>query len=255
MTIPIDYNQTLISPKNLRTAEAYWTYIATTNGESVILPDGRCDVIFRLHKNYPKKIIPVITGPSTKAYRIRQEVGDVWMGIRMRPSNGVLLWNERLEMAVDTVSRGKDALRLLPQLANIDPEQITKKNLGNLLSDLFDCSTINESVDTQNKTIDLIHTSGGRLTVKSLSSLVGFSARHLNRLFIRSVGISIKKYSRLVQFHRSLRLIQEEGLQIAEAAFESGYSDQAHMTRTFQHIGGFSPSKIPLGLTIPELFN
>jgi len=38
---------------------------------------------------------------------------------------------------------------------------------------------------------------------------------------------------------------------LAEAALESGFADQAHMTRTFRAITGFSPSSY-LALTRPE---
>lgn len=49
----------------------------------------------------------------------------------------------------------------------------------------------------------------------------------------------------VIQFHRAIRLIRDVGLDPATAALEAGYADQAHMTRVFRKLGGFTPARVP----------
>lgn len=101
--------------------------------------------------------------------------------------------------------------------------------------------------------IDILHASGGRLRIDALAKFVACTARHLNRLFRRNVGLSAKTYAQLIQFHRTLKLITSGNVPITAAAFEGGYSDHAHMARTFRRFGGFTPSGIPADLSLPHI--
>jgi transcriptional regulator GlxA family with amidase domain len=102
--------------------------------------------------------------------------------------------------------------------------------------------------------LDALHVSGGRRRIDELSKYAGCTTRQLNRMFRSNVGLSAKTYAQLVQFHRTLKLIQCERLSITVAAFEGGYADQAHLTRAFQRFGGFTPSNVPHDLSLPMLF-
>ncbi|WP_420809871.1 helix-turn-helix domain-containing protein [Donghicola eburneus] len=115
----------------------------------------------------------------------------------------------------------------------------------------------NSAADSSKLThaIDVIHSTGGRVRVENLSCIVGCSPRHLNRLFCGNVGVRVKSYIQLAQFHRTLRLICSGGITLSQAAYEGGYADHAHMTRAFQAFGGFSPSAIPENLHLPGVFH
>ena len=95
-----------------------------------MLPDGRCDIILRSNADDAGSVIPVITGPSTQAYRVEYAVGDQWHGIRLRPEHGAALWKRDLNTAVDTVLRGHDAKRFLPALSVFDDDSKSISELG-----------------------------------------------------------------------------------------------------------------------------
>jgi AraC-like DNA-binding protein len=234
--------------------EACWSFKATEAGEQVVLPDGRCDLIIRYNMNHDSGFMPIVTGPATRPYTVSFVEGDSWVGIRLRPDFGRLLWKSKIVDAADNAARGDEALLLIPELAQFDnkstPETFLASvianrvaHFSNLLQDKYTLPALN-----------MIHVSGGRLGLNQLAMHAGCSPRHLNRLFKTSVGLQVKTYAQLVQFHRTLAFVQNEQMPITAASFEGGYSDHAHLTRSFRRFGGIVPSKIPNALTLPRLF-
>jgi len=187
----------------------------------------------------------VITGPATRPYSVTFQPGDTWIGVRLRPEYGVTLWRERLKTAQDTVLRGEDAANLIPELCKATGSE-------DLSAVIKGRTPVAES--RLPRLIDAIHASGGRIRIERLATFAGWSARHLNRVFRDKIGLSVKTYAQLVQFHRTLKLIRLGGLALPAAAYEGGYADQAHLTRAFRRFGGFTPSALPKEISLPTLF-
>ena len=216
------------------------------------MPDGRCDIILRYNTYGSGSPIPVITGPATQPYTVGYDAGDSWLGMRLRPGKGVTLWQQRITSAANTVLRGEDALELLPWLAELKGRYSTL----NILAAALEAKTTGHFTDHRlSLALDILHTSGGRIRIEKLATYVGCTSRHLNRIFRSNTGLSAKTYAQLLQFHRTLKLIQHEHLSIADAAFEGGYADHAHLSRAFQCFGGFTPSSVPRDLSLPTLFS
>ena len=245
--IPVGYHEVINTPKTARQAGAVWSFAAQTAGSAVVLPDGRCDIILRSQSN---DVIPIITGPATRPYRVTFQRGDQWVGIRLRPEHGALLWQLKLQNAPDAVLRGQDAIAHMPGLSALKTPEVAAKRLSALLS-WEQTSQVNPRL---RQAVDVMHTAGGRLGINALAAHIGCSTRHLNRMFRGHIGLDAKTYAQIVQFHRALKLITGGQLAITAAAAECGYADQAHMTRAFRRFGGFTPSTIPPDLSVPGLF-
>lgn len=205
----------------------------------------------RFNHQVSDQSIPIVTGPATQPYTVNYTAGDTWLGIRFRPQNAAVLWQRRIESAADTVLRGEDALTLVPELGDVRDGVVTMDNLLQSLERQAPCP----AESRLSHALDVLHVSGGRIRIDKLAQLVGCTTRQLNREFNKNIGLSTKTYTQLVKFHRTLKLVHAERLSISDAAFEGGYSDHAHLTRTFQRFGGFSPSKIPQNLALPTLLS
>jgi AraC-like DNA-binding protein len=71
----------------------------------------------------------------------------------------------------------------------------------------------------------------------------GYSHRTFIALFCRSVGLTPKRYSRVLRFQRALRqLAGPGGSSCADVAMAVGYSDQSHFNREFREFGGVTPT-------------
>lgn len=78
--------------------------------------------------------------------------------------------------------------------------------------------------------------------VGDMAQAACLSAKQFNRLFADFVGMTPKRYLRLHRFHDALRRMKTGRLSLVETAWQSGYYDQAHMTREFKDLSGFAPS-------------
>lgn len=78
------------------------------------------------------------------------------------------------------------------------------------------------------------------LSLEELARIAGVSVFHLERSFTRAVGVPIHRYQQLIRLHRAMQLIRL-GESLAEVAATCGFADQAHMTRTFRRLHGWTP--------------
>jgi len=82
-------------------------------------------------------------------------------------------------------------------------------------------------------------------SLADLATHLRVSPYHLSRLFRRDIGLSFRRW-RLWQ--RTLRTfgVVLAGMDLASAAVEGGFSDQAHFTRTCRRLVGRSPAELLL---------
>ncbi|PIB78760.1 AraC family transcriptional regulator [Mycobacterium celatum] len=92
----------------------------------------------------------------------------------------------------------------------------------------------------------LLERTQGRMSVGALADRVGVSTRYLTTLFQREVGRSPKTVSMLMRFqHASARIAASARtygrVDLAAVAADTGYCDQAHLTREFVRFAGAPP--------------
>lgn len=92
--------------------------------------------------------------------------------------------------------------------------------------------------------LNLINRSRGKITIKELASEACLGRRQLERTFSTFIGLSPKKFLRIVRFQNAI----QSRLQCSETSFTDiyttcGYYDQAHMIEDFQSFTGWSPKK------------
>jgi AraC-like DNA-binding protein len=80
-----------------------------------------------------------------------------------------------------------------------------------------------------------------RQRVERLAAEIGFSERQLRRRFHASVGYGPKTLQRILRLRRFLRG-DRRGL--ARAAYEAGFSDQAHLARECLRLTGLPPGRL-----------
>ena len=81
-------------------------------------------------------------------------------------------------------------------------------------------------------------------SVEAAAADLGVSRRTLERVLLRHTGRAPVFWSQLARARAAARLLVT-GTRPVDAAFESGYSDQAHMTRSVQRWFGLPPREIP----------
>jgi AraC-like DNA-binding protein len=82
----------------------------------------------------------------------------------------------------------------------------------------------------------------GAVPVASLAEEVGWSRRHLAARFREHVGLPPKALARILRFERAAERLRR-GSDLAGAALDSGYYDQAHFNRDFKAFAGVTPTQ------------
>jgi AraC-like DNA-binding protein len=93
--------------------------------------------------------------------------------------------------------------------------------------------------------VERIRTDRDLVTVDRLSSVSGLHTRPLQRLFRDHVGASPKIVIRRYRLQEAAeRITKGVAPRFTELAAELGYADQAHFTRDFRAVTGFTPSAL-----------
>jgi len=86
-----------------------------------------------------------------------------------------------------------------------------------------------------------IERSAGTASIGALREEAGLSKNRLASAFRDQIGLAPKVYARIFRFQRLLSLIHAGAPSLAEAALDTGYYDQPHMTADFRELSGMAP--------------
>ena len=234
-----------------RYAEALWTYAHRAGDSGVILPDGRCDIILRFTRGAiggVDDVVPIVAGPSTRAHVARLDHHLGYVGIRLRLEYARLYLGAHLAGMTDGVLEGPDAIKIVPRIeACLEPAGSARALSIRLRRVVADLAEAGAPAGRRVRAIfDALHAGGGRLSVADLASITGVDERTIRRDVKDHCGLGPKVLARVLQFRRAVRLFRAGGGNGAsDIALEAGYSDQAHMIRSFRDFGGFTPSRMP----------
>ena len=79
-------------------------------------------------------------------------------------------------------------------------------------------------------------------TVADVSRAIGWSRRWLSHTFAEQVGITPKRYCRLIRFQQVVQeIVSEQSVDWAGMALAGGFCDQAHLIHEFRAFSGLSP--------------
>lgn len=82
------------------------------------------------------------------------------------------------------------------------------------------------------------------ITIHDLSDHLSYSPSHLTRSFTRAVGVSPIRYLASWRLHEAKRLLISEGLDVAEACYEVGYTSVGTFSRRFVRDVGLPPASL-----------
>lgn len=73
--------------------------------------------------------------------------------------------------------------------------------------------------------------------------LPDLSSRSIQRRVLRTTGLTYNTIRQIERARQAVILLQE-GISILDTVFQTGYADQAHLTRSFKHFIGKTPAQI-----------
>lgn len=85
--------------------------------------------------------------------------------------------------------------------------------------------------------------SENHVSVGEIAADVELSESRFSHLFTEQVGVSVRRYQLWIRLRDAIHLLAN-GTSLTETAHEAGFSDSAHLTRTFRQMLGIAPSAL-----------
>lgn len=120
-----------------------------------------------------------------------------------------------------------------------NPDLIEKSH--QLLNDLFSETSYKDILQIRNF-YNQFRWNDDTCSIKEYCQEIKTNYSTLNRNFIKIVGISTKKFERLIKFRKSLCNLIGTNDSLTSIALTSGYFDQAHFIREFKKFSNHTPS-------------
>ena len=207
--------------------ERVWRSWSTSGGPFVSVATSNLEIVI---SRVSGRAVATVRGPETRPSIVECPADGAWVAIRFRP--GVYL----RELPTASLRDGRSLHRPLASdgrfpLLGADWEPPTFENAEAFVSRLVRSGALarDEAVEA---TLDV-----GDLA---------FSPRSVQRRFLRATGMSFARV-RQIQKARQAAVMLRNGASILDAAFDAGYFDQAHLTRSLKAFIGVTPAAIARG--------
>ena len=99
-------------------------------------------------------------------------------------------------------------------------------------------------IDYIEKALQIIEDKKGHIIINELVDNINIGKRQFDRKFQEVVGISPKSYSKIVQLHYIITLMQSKKYaSIQDLSYQTEFYDQAHFANRFKELTGFTPNE------------
>jgi AraC-like DNA-binding protein len=212
-------------------------WVRRGDGNAVrVLPDGCADIIWRSDQG------AIVAGPDTAAWVSNPRPGELIVGARLLPGAGGAALGVPLS-ALRNQRVGLDELGL-----DQDAQLAGDARPGEALRWLVGITTARVGAGPPDRAVQaaVLRLLDPLQRVERLADDLGFSERQLRRRFHAGVGYGPKTLQRVLRLRRFLARARTRAgeLDLAGAAFESGYADQPHLARECRALTGLSPRQL-----------
>jgi AraC-like DNA-binding protein len=203
-----------------------------------ILPDGCADIM--VCDDFP----PTVAGPDAVTRHVRLREGAVITGIRLRPGASRAVFGCPAEKLVSLSVRLAD---LAPGAQLLHRQLHMAGTLRERLALLEGWVRLAlERVTAQDRAVvDACRKLGrdSQLAIADVAREFDWNVRMIHRQFLAACGYSPKHFQRIMRVQQVLRgAARARAPRLGDLAADAGYADQAHMTRDFRAITGFTPA-------------
>jgi AraC-like DNA-binding protein len=221
-----------------------------------IVPDGCCEIVLNFADRF-RRVHPSGSGRESTLQPEFLVAGQLEGPLAIAPTGVVDLLGIRFEPAgifpflrfslreiagsqpdLADVSKRFSRTCESANLAGIEPPARVKR-VQEALVECVDGRSVNWTIAECARRIERCHQ---LIPISELASDVDLSVRQLERRFADEVGMSPKRFARIVRFRRVIRRLNDpRPFRWADAAVDFGFFDQPHLIREFRAFTGRSP--------------
>lgn len=225
---------------------SYWAFSVPEDApmpyDHRVVPDGMISFAY-IRSRYFESVSFV--GPRTEALNPPTRPGDSVWGIRFHP--GVVKGLFGVSPAALRDQYG-DARTVFPDFAGTLFDRLKTVSGPEAAAGVFD-ELLSKVVKEKEFRPDPLTPAIWRVgeteqTVSAIALAAGLSERQFRRRFIELVGLTPKEFALIRRLRRSAVKLVEDSLSLADIAAETGYADQAHLSRDVARMMGVTPTSL-----------
>lgn len=221
----------------------YWEITTNQNNQDyLIIPDGCVDLVVKCCSQPKVFLSPSLIHPNI----INLGETDIWFGIRFKPGILPSMLNINLseleqKMILFADVAAKWSKELEEQLATTTTFQERINTSNQILLNL----KLGEGIELNQKVAAVLYAvyeSKGSLVLKNqISQTIPMSNRQIRRLFHQHIGLSPKKFTRIV---RCQNFLNELKINHKSKSYYETYFDQAHMIKEIKDMTQLTPKQL-----------
>ena len=236
----------------------YWHFELNPNSQTIhterVIPSGELQIIFHyrtpfreVNKQNQNLIQPqcLICGQQTEYKDITTSPGSVGMlavvffpyAFRAFFPNPV---GEFTNQSISLINFFQAETKELQE--RIIEENSTHSRILLIENFLLNRLSIPNSFSITREAVNIIIKMNGQLAVSETAGKLNISKRQFERIFLTNVGISPKKFGRIIRFNNSIELFRKVE-PLTKLAHEAGFFDQSHLVHDFREFSGLSPKE------------
>ena len=226
---------------------------APAGAVQTIYPDGRCELIVHLATTprcwdartgwYPQSM-SLFAAQGATAIRLAFPGPLDCIGLRLQPAASAVIAQHRLGSLRDRVvdlagidaGFGRSLRSAVRAFARDDPAPMWR-----LLTRRIATFSPDARIEAA---VARIEASAGNARMDAMARAAGLSMRGFQIRFRAAVGLAPKEFARVMRLRATLHALDADQASIAEIAADSGFADQAHVTRELQRVTGLTPAKL-----------
>jgi len=240
------YGRNLKPAPRLAELVSYWTITSrhrTVRRDLIFAPDEHIEIIFDFHAGAAKRTA-MILGIQRKPRNLKTKRALDIIGIKFKPGGFYSLFRVPATACFDKLIPVSSVLRGESERFN---EVFRMKTLAARIR------CLNSILERSEKTkeplppglklaLENIHARNGNITVREMAAGAGWSRRWFLAAFKKWVGVPPQVLCGNFKFVTAIRSL-DTGDKPVSAAQNAGYSDQAHLNRSFKNRLGLTPTK------------
>jgi AraC-like DNA-binding protein len=219
----------------------YWEHIVREGTHTVrLLPDACVDITCDLSR--AEEPVVYIVGPQSEPATHEVVAPARLLGARLHPLAAASLIGPRLDELTNTRERlerfvGQPAVELGRRLASLD-----EAAPASVFDAFFSERLIERDADPRiSRSLASIFASQGQVPISKVARAAGTTERTLRRTFEKLVGLTPKRFARIVRVQGALRRVEQEQ-EWCRIAADLGYNDQSHLIREMKALFGDTPT-------------
>jgi AraC-like DNA-binding protein len=235
-------------PADLRAAVAC-TWVAHITADATtpapIVPDACSDVVVIGGAS------PHVAGPATRTHLVQLSAGTTVVGIRFRPGAARAVFGCDAHMLRDADPELRAVCGVSASVLDAELSAASTTDAMRAALERWARRQLGTRLERDAMALRAAHAlvADHRISVTALGEMLGWSPRRLHREVTETCGYGAKTLQRILRLQRTLRLARQRALALrrptlAMLALDAGYADQAHMTRDFRDLTGFTPREL-----------